>query len=377
MAEVLGKIVLTGGPCAGKTTALVKIEEELTEKGYRVFVVSESATELIKGGIRPFGDSAVDLLNFQELNVNYQLQKEKIYDKAASTLSGHQKVIIVYDRGVMDNKAYITEGEFEQVLNNLSLKEIELMDRYNLIIHLVTAAKGAEEFYTLGNNSARTETVEEAISKDNLTLNAWTGHSRLKIIDNSTNFEDKINNVLKEIYNYLGDPIPIKHERKYLIDLNKSNLSILKQSNCEKIGLSQTYLNSENGEKRLRKRKYKEEYTYYLSLQKDTDKHSERIFLERKIKEDEYMQLLDKTDSNLATINKDRYCFTFQSQYFRLDIIPELDSIGILEIELTDKNRKVFIPAGFCIIKEVTDDVNYRNYNLARILKNKTKRIIY
>ena len=54
------KIVLTGGPCAGKTTALSKIEEHLEECGYKVMVVSESATELIKGGIRPFGESKLD-----------------------------------------------------------------------------------------------------------------------------------------------------------------------------------------------------------------------------------------------------------------------------------------------------------------------------
>lgn len=71
MAELIGKIVLTGGPCAGKTTALARIEEELTEKGYRVFIVSESATELIKGGIKPFGISSFDLLKFQELIFQY------------------------------------------------------------------------------------------------------------------------------------------------------------------------------------------------------------------------------------------------------------------------------------------------------------------
>ena len=38
------KIVLTGGPCAVKTTALQRIEKEFTEKGYKVFIIGESAT---------------------------------------------------------------------------------------------------------------------------------------------------------------------------------------------------------------------------------------------------------------------------------------------------------------------------------------------
>ena len=48
------KVAVTGGPCAGKTTAMQKIVDEFTEKGYKVFVVSETATELINGGVAPW-----------------------------------------------------------------------------------------------------------------------------------------------------------------------------------------------------------------------------------------------------------------------------------------------------------------------------------
>ena len=72
MGKIVSKIVLTGGPCAGKTSALTKIEEELTEKGYKVFIVGESATELIKGGIKPFGNNSIDCLDFQRIILKYQ-----------------------------------------------------------------------------------------------------------------------------------------------------------------------------------------------------------------------------------------------------------------------------------------------------------------
>ena len=39
-------------------------------------------------------------------------------------------------------------------------------DRYDLVIHLSTAADGAEKFYDLENNKARWETIEHAISVD-------------------------------------------------------------------------------------------------------------------------------------------------------------------------------------------------------------------
>ncbi len=105
MGKIVGKIVLTGGPCAGKTSALTKVEEELTEKGYKVFIVSESATELIRGGIKPFGNIPLNLIKFQELILQYQYQKEKIYEEAAASLDENAKCVIIYDRGLLDNKA--------------------------------------------------------------------------------------------------------------------------------------------------------------------------------------------------------------------------------------------------------------------------------
>ena len=44
------RILLTGGPCAGKTTALAAIQQDLTQLGYKVLVVPEAATLIMKGG---------------------------------------------------------------------------------------------------------------------------------------------------------------------------------------------------------------------------------------------------------------------------------------------------------------------------------------
>lgn len=102
MADIVSKIVLTGGPCAGKTTALARIEQDLQEKGYYVLIVSESATELIKGGIRPFGNNGISMLDFQKIIIPYQLKKEETYEDAIKYIPNDQKVIIIFDRGVMD-----------------------------------------------------------------------------------------------------------------------------------------------------------------------------------------------------------------------------------------------------------------------------------
>jgi hypothetical protein len=43
----------------------------------------------------------------------------------------------------------------------------------------VTAANGAEPFYTLENNETRLESAEEARRLDDRVLRAWVGHPRL------------------------------------------------------------------------------------------------------------------------------------------------------------------------------------------------------
>src|SRR5690606_315457 len=149
------KIVLTGGPCGGKSTGLSLIEQELTEKGYKVLVVPETATELITGGIRP-DEIALEL--FQDCLLNLQRKKESIYLGVAQQVDNSKGVVILFDRGCLDAKAFMGQKGYTKMLKNNNLKELEVRDFYDGIFHLMTAANGAEDFYTLGNNKARMET---------------------------------------------------------------------------------------------------------------------------------------------------------------------------------------------------------------------------
>ena len=191
------KIVITGGPCAGKSTALTWIQDEYTKKGYKVIFVPESATELILAGIS--STALKSDLEFQTALLKNQLAKEKLFEEVARKMANINKVLIVCDRGAMDGKAYIKKQEYEQMLKYLGLNEVELRDSYDAVFHLVTTAIGAKEYYTLENNKARYESIEEAINSDRRTLQAWTGHPHLRVIDNSTDFQGKMHKLIKEI----------------------------------------------------------------------------------------------------------------------------------------------------------------------------------
>ena len=142
------KIVITGGPCAGKTTALSWIQNAFTKKGYRVLFVPETATELISGGVAPW--TCGSNTDYQKGQVRLQLVKEDIFMTAAQTMSA-ERILIVCDRGALDNRAYMDDKEWAQVLETLGVDEISLRDSYDAVFHLVTAARGAEEAYTLSS----------------------------------------------------------------------------------------------------------------------------------------------------------------------------------------------------------------------------------
>lgn len=68
------EIVITGGPCAGKTTALSKLDRVFTDRGYKVIIVAETATEVILSGVTP---NEVSVVDFQHVIIGRGINKEK------------------------------------------------------------------------------------------------------------------------------------------------------------------------------------------------------------------------------------------------------------------------------------------------------------
>lgn len=101
-------------------------------------------------------------LNLEKFFVNIALEKEK-------------DVLILTDRGVLDGIGYTSDTNKELIYQNEDLNKDKLMEEYDMVIHMVTAASGAEKYYTLENNAARTETPEQARAIDEMLVKAWTG----------------------------------------------------------------------------------------------------------------------------------------------------------------------------------------------------------
>ena len=360
----ISKIVITGGPCAGKTTAMSWIQNAFTKMGYAVLFVDETATQLITGGAAPW--LSASNRDFQLQLLQLQQAKEKAFTEIGKTMK-QNKILVVCDRAAMDNCAYMTEQEFGWVMKQLNTGKIELRDHYDAVFHLVTAAKGAEKYYTLANNQARTETVEEAAALDDRLIAAWTGHPHLRIIDNSTGFEEKMLRLIKEITSFLGEPTPMEIERKYLI-ARPDPRKLEQMPNCERVDIVQTYLKSGDPaeERRIRQRGSNGSYIYFMTRKRKAG-GIRRVEIEERLSQEEYVALLVEADPAYRPIRKDRYCLSENGLYYEIDIYPEWKDKAIMEIELHDEDQEIVFPEEIDVIREVTNDPAYSNHELARI----------
>lgn len=354
------KIVITGGPCAGKSTAMSWIQNAFTERGYTVLFVPETATELISGGVAPW--TCGTNLDYQKGQVKLQDFKEKIFEECAKTMKA-KKILLVCDRGQLDNRAYMTEDEFIECLKVINSTPEKARDNYDAVFHLVTAAKGAEKFYTQANNAIRYESVENAIKVDDGLIAAWTGHPHYRIIDNSYDFEDKMRRLIFEISSFLGEAPPYIQGRKFLIEYpTKEVLASIK--NAKSLDIVQTYLKKiDDIQYRVRERCENGHYTYYIKKKNE----SRGVELEKRLSKMEYNELLSQADPTRKAIKKKRICFVAEDQYNEIDLFDFWTEYAILEVKVGSLEHEVKIPSCFKVIKEVTGVKEYRNSELSKI----------
>ena len=365
MDKDIRQIVITGGPCGGKSTAVGWIQTNLAKDGWRVLVVPETATEFITGGVAPW--TCGSNLDYQKCQMTLQLEKERLFRKAALSMPD-EKILIVCDRGALDNKVYMNDDEFAAVLAEVGQNEVELLDRYDAVYHLVTAAKGAVEFYTTANNGARIETPEQAASMDDKFIDAWTGHPHLRIIDNRGNFAEKMQHLIREITAFCGCPSMVDNRRKYLIkypDIDR----LMSMRGVRKLEITKTYLRSPDDESIwLRKSGSGGHYTY-MEITRRYPLSAERIEIERRLTAEEYLRLTLEADPSYKDVTKTRYCFAYNNNYFQIDLYPFWNNRAIAIVEqLKDAGLQIMFPEGIDVVRDVTDDPEYKNKKIAGLV---------
>lgn len=357
------RIVLTGGPCAGKTTALVRVIEHFSGLGYKVFTIPEVPTMFTQAGMNYLTDNPDFFYEGEKATLEIQLALEDKFMKMAQACKA--PAVIVCDRGTMDISAYMNPETWQEITKAVGTSTPQLRGRYDAVLHLVSAADGAEQFYTTSNNASRNESADEeglriARMLDKKVIEAWTGHPHLRVINNNVDFDRKLNRVLKEISNVLELPQPIEEERKYIVEL------VGEMPDSIESEITQTYLVAEPGsEVRLRRRGWDGKFVNVHTNKKKVS-GSEEIVTERQVSNALYESLLQQADPYRQTIRKLRKSFIWKGQFFELDTYHgHLEGLVILETKGIANHEDVKFPPFLKVIKDITGDMEYYNYNLA------------
>jgi predicted ATPase len=176
------RIVLTGGPGAGKTAVLELLRQSFCQ---HMKVLPEAASILFGGGF-PRGEDTGERCAAQRAIYYVQRELERSADEEG------RPAIVLCDRGTVDGAAYWPgAGEFwTEVGTSLD----EELARYDAVVHLRTpsVASGYDH-----SNPVRVESAAEAARIDERILRAWERHPRRYVVETARDFLEKAHRAIE------------------------------------------------------------------------------------------------------------------------------------------------------------------------------------
>mgnify|MGYP000445184406 FL=1 len=191
IANIKKRIVITGGPGGGKTTALDLFRREFSGK---VASVPESATMIFSGGIERSTNDSV--LRAQQTAI-FNLQKH-LEDIQRAT---YPECLILCDRGSLDGLAY-WPGSDDDFFKQMGTSLDQELARYDGVIFFETAARSGESIRS--NNPIRNESEQAAIDLDSKLKKVWSQHPNFNLVGSSESFIKKVMFGIMTIENVIG-----------------------------------------------------------------------------------------------------------------------------------------------------------------------------
>lgn len=186
------KIVLTGGPGGGKTTALDLFRREFKDG---VHIIPEAATILFKNGLTR-GTTFEELKKTQLAIYSLQVSLESIFT------TRNPNFCHLCDRGTLDSLAY-WPNSVESFYKEAKTSFEKELSRYDGVIFFETGASGGANIKS--NNPIRTESAKEAIDLDQKLQEIWSRHPNYHFISSNSSFIDKVIDGLTKIREVLNE----------------------------------------------------------------------------------------------------------------------------------------------------------------------------
>lgn len=195
------KILFTGGAGSGKTSTIEYVKNYYEDKGFDVFIINEVPTMLLNNG---FNSKRCGRLDFLELITKIELYLRDVLEKEAEKSLNENKIMLI-DKCPVDNMAFIKREELDKMLEKLNTSYCEIINSFDLILHLETIAKDYPEFYTNENNKNRTLDKDLAVERNDRLIEAYKESNKRVIIKGYKDIKEKQERVIEEIEKVLKE----------------------------------------------------------------------------------------------------------------------------------------------------------------------------
>lgn len=197
------KIVLTGGPCAGKSILIANLPPLIEARlGWHVITVPETVAWMGNNGMRR--EDFPDIATFQSVQTAIQASHEDDAMKAVQAMGDGGNVFVLMDRAIPDAAAYLTNDEYRRVLATNGMTDGQVMRRYDVVIFLHSVACGHERLYHARGNAMRLERdASDAARADVRTLRAYATHPHVIEIADTETIGEKTERVMEEMLTML------------------------------------------------------------------------------------------------------------------------------------------------------------------------------
>ena len=170
------RVVLTGGPGAGKTAVLEMVRNSLCR---HVRVLPEAASIVFGGGFPREDDLTCRRAGQRAI---YFVQRE-----LEVTGDAHAPAVLLCDRGTLDGLAY-WPGPLDDFWGSTHTTLAAELARYDLVVHLRTPRSSQGYNH---QNPLRTESASAAAQIDERIRAVWEQHPRRVVVEASGDFLDK------------------------------------------------------------------------------------------------------------------------------------------------------------------------------------------
>lgn len=362
------RICLSGGLQSGKRTAAEKLNEYLTSLGMKVFVVPDCSVVSETAGIDPLKwqgpkeDQLRALIAFMKM-----LKSMEDYFLSIARDEIDKDAVVISLLGAAEIQSRVSAELWEAMLAETGWTTSTLREkRYDAVLHLVTAADGAQEHFEGKGISA-----EEARQLDRKVTECWTGHPEYLIIRNLPNqdFEQKINSCVAAVGKLVGQPTPIKYCQKFLIEVQQGEkIEFPEELKIAEHHLTEVFLRSTRVDSQVRmSRQTAGGVSRFIYSCRTPTADGKQTEVQRQITAQDYLEYMPYILPETAPVEKNVYSFTMQDVVYQLEEVVSLQpAVYILRVHGDQSLQQSQLPSFLKAKEDITRSQEFVTLQFSR-----------